>query len=352
MLRNKPFPGVALGVAIALAIVFAASLLIADTGSTVPKITENPGKIAVGARPSGSIAFIRDGGIWIMNTDGGNRRKVSGVTNAVGRLSFSPDNKRIAFARRGRDASKLPSDEGGMHLLHDIFIAFVDSAATNTGWWKRATFGLGGQYPQWSDNDSVVYFQNDINANFVDYMAPSHQLAKVTVTDGHNDYLRKDWQMLNTSMLMPCLTRDRTKLAYVISYSDEADKYIFRNHGIKIINTSNMMIPESEMRKPTPGLEDAISPSWSPDGQWLAYLGSDMRNPGIFIVNSDLSEIRQVFAPSVSQQLTADPVGWSPDSKWLTFATGDGIVYIMDINGDNLTPLTGTGQHSSPAWSN
>jgi len=36
----------------------------------------------------------------------------------------------------------------------------------------------------------------------------------------------------------------------------------------------------------------------------------------------------------------------------LCFATIDGIIYTVDINGDNLTPLTGAGKYSYPAWSN
>jgi len=99
------------------------------------------------------------------------------------------------------------------------------------------------------------------------------------------------------------------------------------------------------------GLSNATAPSWSPDGIWLAYFSNDMRNPGIFIVKSDLSETRQVFAPSVTQQLSPYPVGWAPDSKWMTFALMDGTVYVVDINGERLTAITGPGNHSNPAWS-
>jgi Tol biopolymer transport system component len=327
-------------------------LVRADQEDEKPIIGGQPGKVKVGVRPPGQIAFIKDGGIWIMDTDGKNRQAVCVVTNSFGRVSFSPDNRRIAFARRGSDANKLPSDEGGRHQLHDIFIAFVDSASTNTGWWNRVTFGLGGYFPQWSDNDSMIYYQNDINANFVDYIVPSYQLAKVSTTDGHADYLRKDWQTCFTSMLMPAFTRDGKRIAYVISYSPQIDKYTFKNFGIKITEIANIMKPEEEMRKPTKGLEAAVAPSWSPDGKLLAYINNDMRNPGIFIYDPASGEKRQVFSPSVTQLINANPVGWSPDSKWMTFATNDGVIYVIDINGEHLTPLTGTGAHSSPAWSN
>ena len=333
------------------ALILSSGLILADQSEVKPTANPDPDKIQIGARPAGRIAFIQDGGISIMDTDGKNRQVVCAVTNAKGRVSFSPDNKIIAFSREGKDANKLPSDEGGMHLLHDIFLAYVDSAFTNTNWWKRVTFGLGGFYPEWSDNDTMIFYQNDIKANFVDYIIPVHQLAKASITDGHADYIRKDWQMINTSMIMPSFSRDGKKLAYVISYSDDPTRYVISNHGIKIVDMANIMASEEEMRKPTKGLSDAVAPSWSPDGQWLAYISNDMRNPGIYIISPDLSRKRQGFAPSMTQQVFPDPVGWSPDSKWITFATMDGTIYVIDINGERLTPITGQGKHSNPSWS-
>lgn len=340
-----------LRIAVLCALVLFSGSVMADQQDQPLTSPDADGKIKVGARPAGRIAFISDGAISIMDTDGKNRQKVCEVTNSRGRLSFSPDNKIIAFSREGKDANKLPSDEGGMHLLHDIFLAFVDSASTNTNWWKRVTFGLGGYYPEWSANDTVIYYQNDKNANFVDYIVPSQQLAKVNANEGHSEYLRKDWQTSNTSMLMPSFSRDGSKLAFVVSYSNDPDKYVMTNRGIKIMDMSDIMIPEKDLRKVSKGLSNCTAPSWSPDGQWLCYISNDMRNPGIFIIRPDLSEKRLVFEPSLTQQVFADPVGWSPDSKWMTFATMDGTIYVIDINGDNLTPITGAAKHSNPAWS-
>lgn len=341
-----------LSVTLICALLLTFGLVSADQQDQPPKPPQESIKIQVGALPAGKIAFIGDSAIYIMDSDGRSRQKVCEVANARGRLSFSPDNKIIAFSRSGRDASKLPSEEGGMHSLHDVFLAFIDSAGTNINWWKRVTFGLGGYFPQWSRNDSIIFYQNDIHANKVDYIVPSHQLAKVNINDGHAEYLRKDWQMLNTSFLMPAFTRDGKKLAYIPYYSDDPDRYVITKHGVRILDMSDIMAPEAEIRKPTKGLEDAVAPSWSPDGQWLAYVSNDMRNPGIFVISADLKQKHVVFAPSITQQIAPDPVSWSPDSKWITFATMDGTIYVIDINGEQLRPITGAGNHSNPAWSN
>lgn len=334
------------------ALLFWASAALSDQQTTPPSAPKDPVKISVGTRPVGRIAFIDEGAIAIMDTDGKNRQKVCELTNARGRLSFSPDNKMIAFSREGRDANKLPSEEGGMHLLHDIFLAFVDSAATNINWWRRVTFGLGGYYPEWSNNDTMIYFQNDINANFVDYIAPSQQLASVSITDSRADYFRKDWQTLKMSTLMPTFSPDGKRLAYVISYSPDPNKFSVINAGIKIINMADFKTAsEDQLRKPIEELRNCVAPSWSPDGKWLAYVSNDMRNAGIYIVTPDMSQKRLVFAPSVTQQVFPDPVGWAPNSKWMTFATMDGTIYVVDINGENLLPITGAGKHSNPTWS-
>jgi len=333
------------------AVVVIVGMALADTPKPSAPAVGELAKIDVGARPPGRIAFLKDGDVWIMDSDGKNRQKICAVTNARGRVSFSPDNSIIAFSREGRDASKLPTNEGGAHLLHDVFLAYIDSAATNPSWWLRVTDGLGGYYPEWSANDSIIYYQNDINANDVDYIVPSHQLARVNIVDGHKMHVRKDWQMLNTWMLTPSVTRDGGKVAYVISYSKNPDQYVFSKVGIKILDMADIMIPEDQMRKPTKGLENTVAPSWSPDGKWLAYISDDMRDPGIFLISSDLKETRQIFASTVTQQVSPEPVGWAPNSKWITFATMDGVIYVMDINGGNLTALTGTGNNSNPAWS-
>jgi len=337
--------------AAAAALVLFVGSVLADQKTPTPPAPTNPATIEIGARPAGQIAFIKDGGIWMMDSDGKNRRKISDVMNAKGRLSFSPDNKIIAFSREGKDASKLPSEEGGMHLLHDIFLAYVDSAGANLNWWKRVTFGLGGYYPEWSANDTVIHYQNDVNANKVDYIVPSHQPANVNINDGQADYWRKDWQTLTTSLQTPSFSPDGKKVAYVINYSDNPDQYVFTLHGIRILPMSETMTPETELRKPSKGLENAIAPAWSPNSQWLAYLSNDMRNPGIYIIKSDLTENRLVFAPSATQQISPHPVGWAPDSKWLTFASMDGTIYIIDINGQRLSPISGPGKHSNPTWS-
>ncbi len=302
-------------------------------------------------RPSGKIAFINDGDIWTMDADGKNRQKICEIKNAKGRISFSPDNKMIAFSREGKEQSNLPSGEGGGHLLHDIFIAYTDSAAGNPTWWRRKTFSLGAHHPEWSADGNMIYCQNDVHANEVDFIVPSFQVSAVEAEGGNMAYLRKDWQRLNMSMAMPSVSADGSKLAYVIMYAPDPDRYIFQYYGIKVINMTDIMKPETDMRLPTPELRDGYAPAWSPDGQWLAYVASKEKITSLVVIKSDMTEKRTLVPADSTRQVMLVAPGWSPDSRWLVFATTDGVIYTISRDGKNMTALTGAGKFSSPAWS-
>jgi Tol biopolymer transport system component len=319
----------------------------APTGSPQVQVMQ---KEEIGAKPGGLIAFVRDGNVWIMDSDGKNQQQICAADNGRGRLSFSPDNKMVAFVREGREASKLPSGEGGAHLLTDIFIAYLDSARTNPGWWKRWTFGLGASNPEWQ-KDGTIYVQYDIHANEVDYILPSFQIAKIIGEGDEFTVLRKDTESLNTSMRSPTLSPDGKKLAYEIFFDPDPNSYRPKFRGVKVIAMANIMMTEDSIRVPGKGLESAVAPSWSPDGKWLAFVENDLRNSGLYIFNTDSGEKRLVYSPPVTKQIMPNPPGWAPNSKWLCFATSDGVVYTVDINGDRLTPLTGTGNIGYPTWS-
>lgn len=336
----------------AVVILVGTGLAAAQTSSTAPAASLDK----IGPRPGGKIAFINEGAIWIMDADGRNRMKVCGVDNAKGRLSFSPDNKMIAFSREGKDMSSFPSGEGGGHLLHDIFVAYLDSAISNINWWHRITNSMGAYQPEWSPDGTKIYCQNDANADRVDYIVPSHQITTIDPEGGNMEYLRKDWQRLNMIMVLPTVSPDGSKLAYVVAYSPDPNRYNVQNYGIKVIPMAEIMKSEGEMRLPTPGLEEGLAPAWSPDGQWLAYVTSDKKNPALKIIKADMTDKRTVCATTPIQAVSLATPGWSPDSKWLTFTTmdtktGETIINVIDINGQNLTPLTGAGKFSNPTWS-
>jgi len=98
--------------------------------------------------------------------------------------------------------------------------------------------------------------------------------------------------------------------------------------------------------------EPLMSPSWSPDGQSLAYVSFEDRLPSVYVQQLRSGERRRVSARAGVNQAPA----WSPDGKKLalTLSTRDGNldVYILDLATDALTRITDDpGIDTEPQWS-
>lgn len=97
---------------------------------------------------------------------------------------------------------------------------------------------------------------------------------------------------------------------------------------------------------------DELDPTWSPDGQLLAYTSNQNGNANIYVMDIDKQEHRPL---TNLPGWVVDPV-WSPDGKWIAFAykeprKPDYDIYRIDLNGKNLRRLTNLGIDQSPAWS-
>ena len=103
---------------------------------------------------------------------------------------------------------------------------------------------------------------------------------------------------------------------------------------------------------------DNSGPAWSPDGKQIAFTSTRDGRPQIYVMpapgggpdaNAGGSAPRRV-----SQGEAADfSPTWSPDGNWIAFASyrgGSTDLYMMDLSGGNVTRLTQTGG-DHPLWS-
>lgn len=99
--------------------------------------------------------------------------------------------------------------------------------------------------------------------------------------------------------------------------------------------------------------EVEIAPVWSPDGQWIAFLGS---NPeGTF----DIQRIRpdgSGFANLTHNPADKSAFDWSPDGSQIVFDSNRGgnyNLFVMNADGSNVRQLTKTGDRDEvePVWS-
>lgn len=308
--------------------------------------TKMPATLAgtIPPRPAGRIAFIRDGDIWVMDADGTRQQRVAEVKNADGRISWAPDGKRIAYTRAGKVQFQEPDNSGGVKKIYDVFVCFLDSAAVgNTMWWRRLTMDVGGRDPEWSADGQTIYFTRDMNANIVNASSPNYQICSMDDEGGSQVILRKDWQFMKEYFMNPSVS-PKGDVAFMHMYENKPQ-------GIAVMNAANFMRNVDSVKLQTKKMLNCISPAWSPDGKWLAYVRNDLQKSGIFVVSADMKTTYSVYEPPASTSMRPIAPSWSPDGKWLTFSTHDGSVYICDITGANLKRLTGPGGDWAPAWS-
>ncbi len=94
-----------------------------------------------------------------------------------------------------------------------------------------------------------------------------------------------------------------------------------------------------------------MSPSWSPDGQWLTYVSFENKRSAVYVQLVRTGERRQVSARAGINGAPA----WSPDGKKLALtlggSNGNPDIYVLDLGTQTLTRITDDpAVDTEPAW--
>lgn len=87
--------------------------------------------------------------------------------------------------------------------------------------------------------------------------------------------------------------------------------------------------------------------AWSPNGKYIAYyhIDKEIAKNGIYLIAPDGRE-NHLWHSGVG----AETPTWSPDGQWIAFSQGAQI-WKKKLNGDSLTRITSEGRNFFPSWS-
>jgi TolB protein len=135
----------------------------------------------------------------------------------------------------------------------------------------------------------------------------------------------------------PTWSPDGERLAFVSDRTGSPQIYIMDADG-------------SNQRRLTYNGDYNTGPAWSPDGLWIAYETRVNGQFDIWLIDPEGS----VNVPLVTHPRSDESPSWAPNSRTLVFSStrrGRADLYMMDRDGSNLRRLTeGAGNNTSPAW--
>lgn len=97
--------------------------------------------------------------------------------------------------------------------------------------------------------------------------------------------------------------------------------------------------------------QDNLDPTWSPDGQQIAFASNREGGMERHVINADGTGLRKI-ATGVREQ--GGRSEWSPDGRWLAFYAGpsnDRDIYLAAVDGSVVYQLTDGGSNLAPSFS-
>lgn len=306
------------------------------------------------AAPAGQIAFMREGRVWLINTDGTGQRPLTdtlfykterplcwapdgsrllywnhsnvgwdiwslGLSGEMPRNltttrsggcrspSWSPDSKRIAYMR---------DEPEGLYLMN------ADGSDS-----RRLTMhGFRDESPAWSpDGRKIAYTR-------LTSEGPEKSVLEIFVFDLAT---RREVRIVQNGS-SPAWSREGRKLLFVRQQSGRTAILLCNPDGSRETALTD-----------SPGLKE--QPTWSPDGSRIAYV--EYRDNKAALVMMEREGRNSVRLAEFEERIWQAP-SWSSDGRWITVAAGSNgkqAVYVIGVEDRRRRPLTGNGA-CFPVW--
>jgi len=254
--------------------------------------------------------------IWAMDYDGQNQH----IVTKLGSISLSPriapDNSRLAFSSIGKEGwtIRMFSLELGRPVSFPAGVA-----------------GGSNLSPAWSGDGTKLAFSSSRSGD-----------PEIWVADSNGGNLRKLTSFRGPDVSPTWNPRTNSQIAWVSGRTGLPQIYIMDADGANI-------------QRMTDG-GYAISPSWSPSGQFLAFSWNRKYGPGapggqdIYVMDIASKRWLQLTHDSGSNDFPS----WSPDGRHLVFQRENGHnveIWTMLADGTEQHQLTRSGKDSMPNWS-
>jgi TolB protein len=254
--------------------------------------------------------------IWVMDYDGQNQHPIThlGTTSISPRVS--PDNSRIAFSSLG--------PEGWAIRMYSLDLNRIVAFPAGVG-------GGSNFSPAWSADGTKIAFSSARTGD-----------SEIWIADANGGSLHRVTSLRGPDVAPTWNPRTNSQLAWVSGRTGEPQIYTMEQDG-------------SSVQRITDG-GYAVSPSWSPNGQLLAFSWNRKYGPGdpggvdIHVIDIASKNYIQLTHEAGSN----DYPGWAPDNRHIVFERTIGRhsqIWSMLADGTEQHQLTHAGDNFMPNWS-
>lgn len=318
------------------------------TVSPTPTTPASPTATPVTLGGAARIAFVsdREDGrtlqVWTMNPDGSDPRQLTFGPGDKSQPRWSPDGSKLLYvAPGGRDAF-------GNDLGLDIFVINADRSGETT----NLTQSIGDDFdPAWSADGAQIAFTstrvNDLNQVFLIGVScdPAPQTCTVTAEpDNLSEGFAVEYQ--------PAWSPDGERLAVIASINQAPGRIFMRPVLREQDKTGELNEGQARMFDVRDRIIGAEELSWSSDGEFLTFSWIISRGrQEIYIASLSNPGLDPV---QLTNSLGNKEPSFSPDGQWIAFTSTrdqNPEIYIMTNNGSGQKNLTNDpGRDFQPDW--